>query len=347
MKKYQVIKFVAGGGKTTESKKILLNERKGLYLAFTNEVVNDLKSIGILSKTIDSLFSGFLIPKFTSVIPIISTGSIIKYNDTNKLPPYLKGVGNIEIKENGDIYNLNNKIKVNLNTPNEILHSVDKFSNSTFLRYIFSKSSLNLTDNHRKQLSLYILKIFPNEIIDFLNSRFDVIVIDEAQDLKSYHEDFVDLLLKKFKNKIFLFGDENQNIMGGGTLFETLESDFKKTESFRCPEINCKWIRENLDIEIKGQEKTGGFYKIDYSEVSSLDNGKRVLVYVSASGNQIKNILQNWTGKKETIKSIKGKTVENDIVIVGNSQNVKNYYTAITRTTKKVYSTVKTINKSK
>ena len=37
-------------------------------------------------------------------------------------------------------------------------------------------------------------------------------------------------------------------------------------------------------------------------------------------------------------------TIDADIVIIGKSLNIKNYYTAITRTTKKVYSTINKIS---
>ena len=68
----KVVKFVAGGGKTTLSKEILRNESNGLYLAFTNSVVKEINDEGYLSRTIDSLFQSFIIPKFTSLIPLIA-----------------------------------------------------------------------------------------------------------------------------------------------------------------------------------------------------------------------------------------------------------------------------------
>ena len=86
----EVIKFVAGGGKTTLSEKILKEQGNGLYLAFTNSVVEEISNKGYLSRTIDSLFTSFIIPKFTSLIPIIASGSKIKYIDSNTLPDHLK-----------------------------------------------------------------------------------------------------------------------------------------------------------------------------------------------------------------------------------------------------------------
>ena len=107
----EVIKFVAGGGKTTLSEKILKTKGNGLYLAFTNSVVKEISDKGYLSRTIDSLFTSFVIPKFTSVIPIISSGSKLKYIDSTNLPKYLKGISNIKIDKNGNIYNKTKKIE--------------------------------------------------------------------------------------------------------------------------------------------------------------------------------------------------------------------------------------------
>ena len=66
----KIIKVVAGGGKTTKSEKILRQQDNGLYLAFNNEVIDEMRLKGFICKTIDSLFSSYIIPKFTSVIPI-------------------------------------------------------------------------------------------------------------------------------------------------------------------------------------------------------------------------------------------------------------------------------------
>ena len=40
----EVIKFVAGGGKTTYSIEYLRKNANGIYLAFTNSVVNDIRN---------------------------------------------------------------------------------------------------------------------------------------------------------------------------------------------------------------------------------------------------------------------------------------------------------------
>ena len=79
----KVIKCVAGAGKTYWSKDYLKAHENGLYLAFTNSVVDDLSCCGMISRTIDSLFTSFLIPKFISAIPLIAKGSDIEYLNTS------------------------------------------------------------------------------------------------------------------------------------------------------------------------------------------------------------------------------------------------------------------------
>ena len=68
------------------------------------------------------------------------------------------------------------------------------FTNSQFIKYIFGRDSLNITDQLRAELSFYIIKQYGDKIIEFLASRFSYIIIDEAQDLKAYREEFAKLL---------------------------------------------------------------------------------------------------------------------------------------------------------
>ena len=79
----EIIKIVAGGGKTTESSKILRQEKNGLYIAFNNEVVNEMQLKGFVSKTIDSLFSSYILPKMTALIPLVKTGAKLCFIDSS------------------------------------------------------------------------------------------------------------------------------------------------------------------------------------------------------------------------------------------------------------------------
>lgn len=334
----EVIKFVAGGGKTTYSEEYLKANENGLYLAFTNSVVTDISNKGYLGKTIDSLFSSFIIPKFTSIIPMIAPGSKVKFIDVKKLPSHLRGIANIHIDENGNIYNKSKKIIVDINTPNNKLHKTGYFPNGALIKYIFGKNELRLTDELRAELSAYLLKNYKDKIIELISCRFSYIIIDEAQDLNRYREAFA-MILYDSSMKLILLGDDNQNINGGGDWFESLEANETKNISHRCPENNCKWIRERLEIDIYGNADDSEFKTIDYMEVNKYDDGKRVLLYPSKVGRN-KEIVENWKGPKNTIRTAKGSTIEEDVVIIGNKLNNKNLYTAITRTKKNVYSTV-------
>lgn len=338
----KIIKVVAGGGKTTQSLRVLENRPNGLYLAFTNSVVRDMKINGYVSKTIDSFFTSFIFPKFTTIIPLIANGCKVKYNGINNLNGFERGISNIKITNTGEIYNKNHKLPVTLWDSNENLYA-SKFTNQTFLKAIFGKEELRLNDYQREGLAMYILSNYKEKMLEFIETRFDYVIIDEAQDLKGYKEEFAKILYES-NIKLIVLGDENQNILGGGTWFENLNADEKLTESFRCPEKNCKWIRENLNIDIYGKDEgKGGYIQIDMNEVEKYDDGKRTLLY-SATSNNIKPIIDNWKGPGITIKSAKGSTIENDIVILGKTLNKKNLYTAITRTKSKIYSTITKIN---
>ncbi len=335
----QVIKFVAGGGKTTYSKKYLKENQNGLYLAFTNSVIDDINKKGYLSKTFDSFFTSFIIPKFCCIIPIISSCSKVTFVDNNKLPTYLKNVSNLKIDENGKIYNGKNIVRMDLKDDNILLHTKNWFPNSTALKFVFDKNKLRLTHILRDGLCEYIIKNFPTQLIELLKDRFDYIIIDEAQDLNGYRKSFAELLYNS-DLKLILLGDDNQNINNGSKWFEGLKPNKVENTSYRCPETNCEWIRNNLKIDIYGNSNKSSFNIINYNEVEFYNDGKKFLLYFSNT-NKNKKIIENWRGPKDTIKSAKGSTIDEDIVIIGNKINNKNLYTAITRTTKSVFSTVK------
>lgn len=337
----QVIKFVAGAGKTTFSENYMKENKNGLYLAFNNSVVDELKNKGYLCKTIDSLFESFIIPKLTMRIPLIANGAKVNYIDNKELKGYKRGIANIKIHEDGKLFNISNDTHINLNMSDRYLHSRGEFKSSFFIKSIFTKDSLNINDQLRAELSHYIIKQYPDNIVNFLKKRFSYIIIDEAQDLKSYREEFAELLYNS-NIKLIILGDDNQNINGGGNWFESLEPNLIENKTHRCSDSICKWIRDNLGIEIFGTEKSGEYIKINNSDVLKYDNGKRVLLYHGNAGSN-REIINNWKGDKQTIKSVKGSTIEKDIVILGGRMRIKNLYTAITRTTRNCYSTISRI----
>lgn len=334
----QVIKYVAGGGKTTFSINYLKENKNGLYLAFTNSVITEVKNKGFLSKTIDSLFVSFLIPKLCSLIPIISSCSKITFVDVDKLPSYLKNVSQIRIDEDGKIYNQKKIQNIDVNEKNDLLHLKGSFPNSKAIKYIFDKNKLRLTHELRAGLCEYMIKNYPDRILELLSDRFNYIIIDEAQDLNGYREKFAELIhLSSIKT--IILGDDNQNINGGGEWFKDLEADKIEYNSYRCPETNCEWIRNNLKIKIYGNSNLSSFNIIGYSELEKYNDGEKFLLYCSKT-KQNKMIIENWNGPKDTIKSAKGSTIDKDIVIIGKKLNCQNLYTAITRTTKNVCSTI-------
>ena len=248
-----IIKCVAGSGKTTEAIGFMQKNKNGLYLAFNNKIVDEVSRKGYLSKTIDSLFQSFIIPKLIGLVPLIGEGKKISYVITSDLTGYLKGIGNIKIDKDGKIYNCTKFTGICLDDSNFSVHNRETFPNSSLIKYIFGQNELRLTDEHRKELSEFLIRKYPNQIVNLLFSRFYYIIIDEAQDLKNYQEKFVELLHDS-KLITFISGDDNQNINGGGDWFAKLQADEIRNKSYRCPDTNCKWIRENLNIDINGNE---------------------------------------------------------------------------------------------
>lgn len=331
----KVIKFVAGGGKTTESIKYLREHKNGIYLAFNNKVVDEISKKGFLSKTIDSLFVSYLLPKLMALIPIISSKSIIKYCDTSKLRDGQKGIANIHVHPDGKIYNRSVDTGISLDVSNANLHRLSYRPSLNFIKNIFGRESLLINDQLRTELAEYLILKHPEKICHLMEIRFSYVIIDEAQDLKSFRENFAKLLPTSNLNLIVL-GDDNQNINGGGQWFCNLTANTTKNQSIRCPEENCKWIRDNLNIDIYGNENQGNVQRITINNLTEYDDSRRILLYQAASG-QIKEYIENWHGPKYTIKGAKGETLKEDVVIVGKTMNHKNLYTALTRTTKSAY----------
>lgn len=330
----KVIKFVAGGGKTTQAEKILKENRNGLYLAFTNPVVDTLARKGYISKTIDSLFFSFIMPKFYSMIPLISNGSNTKYIDSS-YPNYLR-ICRLKIKLDGSIYNQTKNTGFDLHMTNDQLYSMSYGKNLSLVKTIFSKNTLRLTESLAEDIYLFILVTYEKLVVDLLKKRFDYIIIDEAQDLKKgFREEFAKIIFKS-DIKLYIFGDDNQNINSGGEWFESLSPDEIVKNSFRCPESNCKWIRKNIGIDINGNCKDGNVNMINISKIKGLDDGKRVLLYCLKTG-KAKTVLNCWKGPCETIKKAKGRTIDEDVVIVSGEINYRNLYTGITRTTKNCF----------
>lgn len=330
-----VTKYVAGAGKTTNSKRYLRENPNGMYLAFNNKVVDKITNSGYLAKTIDSLFVSFILPKLIKLIPIIKSVKKITYVSPDTLPNYLKGVSNIHIRENGDIFNCSKKTTYSLYDDVDVLYKQSRGPNIQFLRYIFNKDELKLTDVLRNDLSLFLVKKYPEYIGKIISTRFSYLIIDEAQDLKLYQEEFAKLMINYLP--VHLYGDDNQNINGGGTWFESLNAENTVKISRRCPENNCKWIRENLKIDIYGcADKNGELILITNSEIEKFNDGLCTLLY-SRRNQSINKYIDCWKGPKYTIKKAKGMTIYGNVLIIGKTLNVKNMYTAITRSTDSVF----------
>ena len=338
----RIIKFVAGAGKTTYSVDYSKANEGGLYLAFTNSVVDDARMAGCVSLTIDSLFSSFLIPKLAAFIPLVPRGFKIQRIPERTTNQTALSAKNIRIDKEGKLYNRSKEINgVTLKTSNEVLHGMDSFPNVLALRHIFSGDALRIDYSHLSGLAEFLVYNHDREIINLLKNRFSYIIIDEAQDLKGYRETFAQVLHDS-DIALMVLGDEHQNVNNGGAWFQGLDPDETKNTTYRCPEGVCRWIRENLDIEIYGTGEPGQYVSIELdNNVLNLDDGSRTLLYNARSGAVVKRIIDAWSGPVSTIKTAKGRTINEEVVIVGGDLSLRNLYTAATRSKKSVYSTAR------
>lgn len=337
----EVIKYVAGGGKTTYSRGLLKDNTRGLYLTYNNAVKDEILGEGYLAMTLDSFLTGFIIPKAISKIPLIPDGVAISLNEATG---HMGGSKNISIRDDGSLCNQSRLIgSVTLRSQYNDFVSMPNFPNKSFLSMIFQHDKLYISHNQRDELANFIIANHKDYIMEIIGQRFAYIIIDEAQDVKEPKEPFVEMLRTSSVPTIIL-GDENQNINGGSEWFGELKTTKSQIVSRRCGDGVCKWIRDTLNIDIEGGDKESSYNAIKYEHLQSLDDGNRVLLYSKANGSKIKAVLLAWNGPKRTIQNAKGATIEQDVVIIGDTMNKRFMYTAATRTTKSVYSTITRVN---
>lgn len=251
-----------------------------------------------------------------------------------------KNARNIKFNPDGTIKNQTSVVKATLNDTAASI-ATRNFPNRDALKYIFN-NELHVTYDQAGALSGFLINKYPEQILWILRSRFDYIIIDEAQDLKpGFREDFAKLLYDN-DFPVRLLGDSNQNINSGGDWFARLKPDEEKNQSYRCPEGVCKWIRQVVGVDIYGKDSDSTVCKVTVDTIKDLDNGKRVLLYYAKRNNN--EYIDNWSGEVYTIKKAKGLTIDQDIVVLANSLTTNNLYTAMTRTTSNVYMTVTKLN---
>ncbi len=337
----RVIKCVAGSGKTTDSIKFMKSNKNGLYLAFNNKVVNEMSNAGYLGLTIDSLFFSYILPKMLTFIPFAANcKGVVLNQETTRESVQKKSARNIKFNPDGTIKSRTSVVNATLNDTVASI-ATRNFPNRYALKYIFN-NELHVTYDQAGALGGFLINKYPEQILWILRSRFDYIIIDEAQDLKpGFREDFAKLLYDN-DFPVRLLGDSNQNINSGGDWFTQLEPNEEKNQSYRCPEGVCKWIRQVVGIDIYGKDSDGIVCKVAVGTIKDLDNGRRVLLYYKKRSNN--EYIDNWSGEVYTIKKAKGLTIKQDIVILANDLKTNNLYTAMTRTTSNVYMTVTKLN---
>lgn len=337
----RVIKCAAGSGKTTDSIKFMKSNKNGLYLAFNNKVVNEISNAGYLGLTIDSLFFSYILSKMLTFIPLAANcKGVVLNQEATRESIQKKNARNIKFNPDGTIKNQTSVVNATLNDTVASI-AARNFPNRGALKYIFN-NELHVTYDQAGALGGFLINKYPEQILWILRSRFDYIIIDEAQDLQSgFREDFAKLLYDN-DFPVRLLGDSNQNINSGGKWFTQLKPDEEKNQSYRCPEGICKWIRQVVGVDIYGKDSDGIVCKVTVDAIKDLDNGKRTLLYYAKRNNN--EYIDNWSGEIYTIKKAKGLTIDQDIVILANDLKTNNLYTAMTRTTSNIYMTVTKLN---
>lgn len=252
----RVTKCVAGSGKTTDSIKFMKTNKNGLYLAFNNKVVNEISNAGYLGLTIDSLFFSYILPKMLTFIPLaVNCKGVVLNQEATRESIQKKNARNIKFNPDGTIKNQTSVVNATLNDTVASI-ATRSFPNRDALKYIFN-NELHVTYDQAGALGGFLINKYPEQILWILRSRFDYIIIDEAQDLKpGFREDFAKLLYEN-DFPVRLLGDSNQNINSGGDWFTQLEPDEEKNQSYRCPEGVCEWIRRVVGVDIHGKDSDG------------------------------------------------------------------------------------------
>ena len=258
-----VVKACPGAGKTFAVSYLIKHEldkgNKVLALSFSNvaknEIIEALKSEHEISLnyphdilTIDSFLNKYVFDKYSY---------LMRSNGFNLIG---------EPATRNDIfgrYYKNSLLKINLKYDSESkkLSFVD---NGVTLRDVsintldidalkkdrLSKLKLGyVTQKDVNDLSLYFIEKYPS-ISKVIASRFDTLIIDEAQDTSLLKMKIIDELIDKGLSKVVIIGDPDQSIYQWNDAkpelfnhkYEVWEDSFELNESRRCSQLICKLI---------------------------------------------------------------------------------------------------------
>lgn len=228
------IQACAGSGKTSTLREIALANpnAKFLYLAFNKAIVTESSSKfpkNVIVKTIHSLAYSYMKDKFGN------------FNVANKLTVfYLNNI--MEFEGGYKDTSLAIKLFDDFLKSNKTFN--DYFPNKELIKFLFEATlerKLPITHN-------FYLKIYEMANDKKLDSKYDFILLDEAQDT---NEVMLSVFLKNNCKKI-LVGDTFQNIYGFNNsinAFEIIRADYNTTlsKSFRCKQQILDYANFLLD----------------------------------------------------------------------------------------------------
>lgn len=329
----RVVLAVAGAGKTTYIIDQLKEDSRALLITYTDNNTRTLKNR--------------IIKKFGYVPESIRVLSYFTFIYTYCLKP---------------LYGYELKLK-GINFIQQIPPQILRTKKDTREHYI---DSFQRIYSNRISKLLIEFRLVP-DVLDRLKRYFDSIYIDEIQDFAANDFNFV-CQLSGFKTKVILVGDFYQHTFGtssdGNTqrgLYDCFDKYNKKLEdagydidttllsnSHRCPPEVCKFVLDNLGIQIESHSAAlGSVGLIDSSErIDALFGNDKIIKLFYKSSDKYPGNTDNWG-------NVKGLDDFEDVCVVLNPTTLKAFkensladlapttknklYVACTRTKKNLY----------
>ncbi len=300
----RIILAVAGAGKTTHIVENLNNEMRSVIITYT------IGNYANLRKKIVREFND----KWPENITLMSYFTFL-YSFCYK--PFLAD----KVRARGIIYESNKSRFVNKENANFYLTDSKYFYSN---RLAFSFEYFDIIEDIKQRIDSY----------------FDELVIDEIQDISGRDFNFLLKIMEANVNMLFVGdffqhtfdtsrdGNVNKNLFNDYTNYKAkfLSKGFNVDEttlnlSWRCNQSTCKFIRENLGIEINPHNNIEQF-KVNYIENKNdifdiLNNDNIIKLHYNNSSTYGENH-KNWG-------EVKGEDCYKDVCIVLNKTTEKKY----------------------
>lgn len=294
----RIIFAVAGAGKTSYIVENLSRKKRSLIITYTVGNYNNLK------KKILKKFNG----QWPNSIVLMTYFNFL-YSFCYK--PFLAK----EVRAKGIIYESNDS----------------KFVSKTELKYYMTESGYFYSN--RLSFSFEFFGIM-EEIRNRLEKYFDELIIDEIQDISGRDFNFLLKIMQAKVNMLFVGdffqhtydtsrdGSANKNLFDDYNIYKhKFESEgfyvdeYSLDKSWRCNNVTCSFIRENLNIDIHSHHSQNNEFKILYinddKQVKEILKDDNIIKLHYNKSDQYGKQHKNWG-------AVKGEDSYNDICIILN-----------------------------